>query len=53
MYLGATWVSPSNDEENPNGEEGTHGPFTRRDKLSAVILQDLQWIGSRTFSGDT
>lgn len=46
-------MSPSDDEENPNGEEDTPGPFASRDKLSAVILQDLQGIGSRTFSGDT
>lgn len=53
MHQGATCVSPSDDEENPNGEKDTPGAFTSRDKLSAVILQDLQGIGSRTFSGDT
>ena len=46
-------MSLSDGEENPNGEEGTPGPFTSRDKLSVVILQDLQGNGSRTFSEDT
>lgn len=43
----------SDGEENPNGKENSPGPLPSIDKLSVVICQGLQEIGSRTFSGDT